>query len=58
MMFFLVMITPGIIVISVNEELSEHLLNIVKGFMMSLRGLLLSFQPSAEVIITVISHIH
>ena len=29
MMFFLIMITPGIIVILVNEELDEHLLNVV-----------------------------
>jgi len=52
------MITPGIIVISVSEELSKHLLNIIQGFLLGLGGLLLSFQPSTEVIITVISHMH
>jgi len=45
-MFLLIMITPGIIVISVGEELSEHLLNVVQGFLLGLGGLLLSFQPS------------
>jgi len=58
MMFFLIMITLGIIVITVGEELGEHLLNIIQGFLLSLRCLLLSFQPSAKVIITVISHMH
>ena len=57
-MFFLIMITPGIIVISVSEELSKHLLHVVQGFLLGLRGLLLNFQPSTEVIITVISHTH
>ena len=57
-MFFLIMITPGIIIISVSEELSKHLLNIVQGFLLGLGGLLLNFQPSTEVIITVISHMH
>ena len=57
-MFLLIMITPGIIVVSVGEELSEHLLNVVQGFLLGLGSLLLSFQPSTEVIITVISHMH
>ena len=30
MMFFLIMVTPGIIVIPVIKELGEHLLNVVK----------------------------
>jgi len=30
MMFFLIMNTPGIIVIPVSEELDEHLLNVVQ----------------------------
>jgi len=50
--------TPGIIVISVGEELSEHLLNVVQGFLLGLGGLLLSFQSSTKVIITVIGHMH
>ena len=56
MMFFLVMVTPDIIIISVSEELSKHLLNVVQGFLLGIGGLLLSFQPSTEVIITIISH--
>ena len=48
MMFLLIMITPGIIVIPVSEELGEHLLNVVQGFLLSLGGLLLSFQPSTK----------
>ena len=43
MMFFLIMVTPSIIVIPVGEELSEHLLNVVQGFLLGLRGLLLGF---------------
>ena len=39
-MFLLMMITPSIIVISVSEELSEHLLNVVQGFLLGLGGLL------------------
>ena len=46
------MITPGIIVTPVSEELGEHLLNIVQGFLLGLGSLLLSFQSSMEVIIT------
>ena len=42
-MLLLIMITPGIIVILVGEELSEHLLNVVQGFLQGLGGLLLSF---------------
>ena len=57
-MLFLVMITPGIIVISVGKELSEHLLNVVQAFLLGIGGLLLSFQSLMEVIITVISHMH
>jgi len=57
-MFLLILITFGIIVILVSEELGEHLLNIIQGFLLSLGGLLLSFQPSTEVNINVISHIH
>ena len=57
MMFFLIMVTPGMIIIPVSEELSEHL-NVVQGFLLGLRGLLFGFQPLSEVIITVISHIH
>jgi len=58
MMFFLIMVTPGIIVIPATEELSKHLLNVIQGFLLGLGGLFLSFQPSTEVIITVISHIY
>jgi len=57
-MFLLIMITPGIIVILVSEELSEHLLNVIQGFLLGLGGLLLSFHPSTEVIVTIISHMH
>ena len=42
-MFLLIMIIPGIIIISVGEELSEHLLNVVQDFLLGLEGLLLSF---------------
>jgi len=52
------MITPGIIVVSVGEELSVHLLDIVQGFLLGLGGLLLSFQSSVEVIITFLGHMH
>ena len=45
-MFLLIMVTPGIIVTLVSEELSEHLLNVIQGFLLGLRDLLLSFQPS------------
>jgi len=55
MMFLLIMITPCIIIIPVSVELGKHLLNVVQGILLSLRGLLLSFQPLMEVIITVIS---
>jgi len=57
-MFFLIMVTPGIIIISVIEELSEHLLDVVQSFLLGLGSLLLSFQTSMQVIITVISHVH
>ena len=38
------MVTPGIIVILIIEELSEHLLNVVQSFLLGFRSLLLSFQ--------------
>jgi len=57
-MFFLIMVTPGIIIILVTEELSEHLLNIVQSFLLDLGSLLLSFQTLTKVIITIISHVH
>ena len=50
-MFFLVVVTPGIIVIPVIKELSEHLLNIVQSFLLSFGSLLLSFQTSTKVVI-------
>ena len=52
MKFFLIIVIP------VSKELGEHLLNVVQGFLLSLGGLLMSFQPSMEVNINVISHIH
>ena len=55
--FLLVMIAPGIIVIPVIEELSEHLLNIVQSLLLGLGGLLLSFQTSTKVVVGIISHI-
>jgi len=58
MMLFLVMIASCIIIISISEELSEHLLDVVQGFLLGLGGLLLSFHPSTEVIIVVIGHMH
>jgi len=58
MVFFLIVVTPGIIIIPVTEELGGHQLNVVQGFLLGLGSLLLSFQPSTEVIITVISHVH
>jgi len=42
-MLILIMITSGIIINSVGEELSEHLLDVVQGFLLGLGGLLLSF---------------
>ena len=57
-MFFVIVVTPGIVVIPIGEELSDHLLNVVQGFLLGPRGLFLGFQPSSEVNITVISHIH
>ena len=52
------MVTPDIIIIPVSEELSEHLFNVVQGFLLGLGGLLLSFHSSAEIIIAVIGHMH
>ena len=57
-MLLLIMIAPGIIIIPVGEELNEHLLDVILGFLLSLRGLLLSFHSSAEVIISIIGHMH
>ena len=57
-MLLLIMIASGIIIIPVGEELSEHMLDVVQSFLLGLRGLLLSFHPSAEIIIAVISHMH
>jgi len=56
-MLLLIMIAFGIIVIPVGEELSYHLLNVVQGFLLGLGSLLLSFHPSAKVIIIVIGHV-
>jgi len=58
MMLFLVMIASGIIIIPIGEEFSEHLLNVIQDFLLGLGGLLLSFHPSAEVIIVVIGHMY
>ena len=52
-MLLIVMITASVIGIPVSQELSEHLLDVIQGFLLGLGGLLLSFQPSKEVIITV-----
>jgi len=56
-MLFLIMIAPGIIVIPVSEELSQHLLDVVQGFLLGLGGLLLGLHPSAKVIIIVNGHV-
>ena len=50
------MIASSIFIIPIGEELSEHLLDVVQGFLLGLGGLLLSFHPLAEVIIAVIGH--
>jgi len=57
-MFLLIVIASSIIIILIGEELSEHLLDVVQGFLLGLGGLLLSFHLSAEVIIAVIGHMH
>ena len=57
-MFLLIVIAPGIIVIPIAEELSKHLLNVVQSFLLSLGSLLLSFQTSTKVVITIIRHVY
>jgi len=58
MMLLLVMIASSIIIIPIGEELGKHLLDVIQGFLLGLGGLLLSFHPSAEVIIAIIGPIH
>ena len=54
MMFFLIIITLGIIIIMVGEELGEHLLNVVQGFLLNFGGLLLSFHTPMKIHIVVL----
>ena len=47
----------GVIGIPVNQELSEHLLDIIQGFLLSPGSPLLCLHPPTEIIIIVVGHV-
>jgi len=57
-MLLIVMIVVGVIGILVSQELSEHLLDVIQGFLLSPRSLLLCLHPPTEVIIIVVGHVN
>jgi len=56
-MLLIIMIDAGVIGIPVSQELSEHLLDVIQGFLLSLESLLLCLHPPTEVIIIVAGHV-
>ena len=50
----LLFIISSVVIISVFQELCQHALNVIKGFMLSLESLFLGLHTAAEIIIRVI----
>ena len=56
-MVLIVMIVASVIGIPVSQELSEHLLDVIQGFLLSPESLLLCLQQPTMVFIIVVDHV-